>query len=102
VERISISGSSSNKTVRCQPIRLRTTFQFEFQNGRKARENRGLSFLFWSMATIAPRYLENAAGSHFETCRRKRNIIDYDSAHVNTEPQAAELGGLSLPSRTKE
>jgi len=28
---------------------------------------------------------------YFETCRRKRNVIDYDSAEVATERQAAEL-----------
>lgn len=28
---------------------------------------------------------------YFETCRRKRNWIDYDSAEVTTESQAAEL-----------
>jgi len=28
---------------------------------------------------------------YFETCRRKRNMIDYDSAEVVTESQAAEL-----------
>lgn len=28
---------------------------------------------------------------YFETCRRKRNLIDYDSAEVTTESQAAEL-----------
>ncbi|MGH9471095.1 MAG: hypothetical protein ACRD1N_12235 [Terriglobia bacterium] len=28
---------------------------------------------------------------YFETCRRKRNMIDYDSADVITESQAAEL-----------
>src|SRR5690349_16079961 len=28
---------------------------------------------------------------YFETCRRKRNVIDYDSAEVTTESQAAEL-----------
>jgi hypothetical protein len=28
---------------------------------------------------------------YFETCRRKRNVIDYDSAEVITESQAAEL-----------
>jgi hypothetical protein len=28
---------------------------------------------------------------YFETCRRKRNVIDYDSADVTTESQAAEL-----------
>ena len=30
---------------------------------------------------------------YFETCRRKRNVIDYDSAGVTTESQAAELLG---------
>jgi hypothetical protein len=37
-----------------------------------------------------------ATGRHFtdyfETCRRKRNVIDYDSADVVSESQAAELG----------
>lgn len=28
---------------------------------------------------------------YFETCRRRRNVIDYDSAEVTTEAQAAEL-----------
>jgi hypothetical protein len=28
---------------------------------------------------------------YFETCRRKRKVIDYDSADVTTESQAAEL-----------
>lgn len=28
---------------------------------------------------------------YFETCRRKRNVIDYDSAEVATGSQAAEL-----------
>jgi hypothetical protein len=28
---------------------------------------------------------------YFETCRRKKNWIDYDSAEVTTESQAAEL-----------
>jgi hypothetical protein len=28
---------------------------------------------------------------YFETCRRKRNVIDYDSADVTSESQAAEL-----------
>jgi hypothetical protein len=28
---------------------------------------------------------------YFETCRRKRNIIDYDSAEVTSDSQAAEL-----------
>jgi hypothetical protein len=28
---------------------------------------------------------------YFETCRRKRNVIDYDSAEVTTGSQAAEL-----------
>ncbi len=28
---------------------------------------------------------------YFETCRRKRNVIDYDSGEVTTESQAAEL-----------
>jgi len=28
---------------------------------------------------------------YFETCRRKRNLIEYDSAEVTTESQAAEL-----------
>ena len=28
---------------------------------------------------------------YFETCRRKRNVIDYDSADVTTEAQAREL-----------
>jgi hypothetical protein len=28
---------------------------------------------------------------YFETCRRKRNVIDYDSAEVTTESQASEL-----------
>ena len=28
---------------------------------------------------------------YFETCRRKRNVIDYDSADVTTESQAREL-----------
>lgn len=28
---------------------------------------------------------------YFETCRRKRNVIDYDSADVTTESQASEL-----------
>lgn len=36
-----------------------------------------------------------ATGRHFtdyfETCRRKRNVIDYDSADVVSESQAAEL-----------
>jgi len=36
-----------------------------------------------------------ATGRHFtdyfETCRRKRNVIDYDSAEVVTESQATEL-----------
>src|SRR5215472_13159687 len=36
-----------------------------------------------------------AGGRHFtdyfETCRRKRNVIDYDSAEVVSESQAAEL-----------
>jgi hypothetical protein len=36
-----------------------------------------------------------ASGRHFtdyfETCRRKRNVIDYDSAEVVSESQAAEL-----------
>ena len=36
-----------------------------------------------------------ASGRHFtdyfETCRRKRNVIDYDSADVVSESQAAEL-----------
>jgi hypothetical protein len=30
---------------------------------------------------------------YFETCRRKRNVIDYDSAEVTTESQAVELLG---------
>ena len=38
-----------------------------------------------------------ATGRHFtdyfETCRRKRNVIDYDSADVVSELQAAELAG---------
>src|SRR5262249_7716466 len=29
--------------------------------------------------------------SYFETCRRKRNILDYDSAQVVTETEAKEL-----------
>jgi hypothetical protein len=29
--------------------------------------------------------------NYFETCRRKRNVIDYDSAEVVSESQAAEL-----------
>jgi hypothetical protein len=28
---------------------------------------------------------------YFETCRRKRNVIDYDSAEVTTDSQAGEL-----------
>ncbi len=28
---------------------------------------------------------------YFEICRRKRNVIDYDSAEVTTESQASEL-----------
>lgn len=28
---------------------------------------------------------------YFETCRRKRNVIDYDSAEVTTEAQSTEL-----------
>jgi hypothetical protein len=28
---------------------------------------------------------------YFETCRRKRNVIDYDSAEMTTESQASEL-----------
>ena len=28
---------------------------------------------------------------YFETCRRKRNSIDYDSAEVTTETEAQEL-----------
>jgi uncharacterized protein (UPF0332 family) len=29
--------------------------------------------------------------SYFDTCRRKRNILDYDSAQVVTETEAKEL-----------
>src|SRR5262245_37100822 len=29
---------------------------------------------------------------YFDTCRRKRNLLDYDSAHVVTETEAKELG----------
>jgi hypothetical protein len=29
--------------------------------------------------------------SYFDTCRRKRNILDYDNAHVVTETEAKEL-----------
>jgi hypothetical protein len=32
----------------------------------------------------------NLAG-YFDTCRRKRNMVDYDSAHVVTETEATEL-----------
>ncbi|MDA0840823.1 MAG: SAV_6107 family HEPN domain-containing protein [Planctomycetota bacterium] len=32
----------------------------------------------------------NLAG-YFEICRRKRNMVDYDSAHVVTETEATEL-----------
>jgi uncharacterized protein (UPF0332 family) len=32
-----------------------------------------------------------ALADYFETCRRKRNIIDYDSAEVATETEAREL-----------
>ena len=30
-------------------------------------------------------------GSYFDTCRRKRNILDYDNAQVVTETEAKEL-----------
>jgi hypothetical protein len=40
-------------------------------------------------------FVLGATGRHFtdyfETCRRKRNVIDYDSADVVSESQAAEL-----------
>jgi hypothetical protein len=29
--------------------------------------------------------------SYFDTCRRKRNILDYDNAQVVTETEAKEL-----------
>ena len=29
--------------------------------------------------------------AYFETCRRKRNTVDYDRAHVATETEAAEI-----------
>jgi hypothetical protein len=29
--------------------------------------------------------------SYFDTCRRKRNILDYDNAQVVTETEAREL-----------
>lgn len=29
--------------------------------------------------------------SYFETCRRKRNTVDYDRAHVATETEASEI-----------
>jgi hypothetical protein len=29
--------------------------------------------------------------TYFDTCRRKRNILDYDAAHVATETEAKEL-----------
>jgi hypothetical protein len=41
-----------------------------------------------------------AGGRHFtdyfETCRRKRNVIDYDSADVVSESQAAELAAKAI------
>ena len=33
---------------------------------------------------------------YFETCRRKRNVIDYDSAEVTTDSQATELFAKTL------
>jgi hypothetical protein len=40
-------------------------------------------------------FVLGAVGRHFtdyfETCRRKRNVIDYDSAEVVSQSQAAEL-----------
>ncbi|HWF86927.1 MAG TPA: hypothetical protein VG222_18850 [Vicinamibacterales bacterium] len=30
-------------------------------------------------------------GDHFETCRRKRNVIDYTRSHVATETEAKEI-----------
>ena len=38
--------------------------------------------------------------SYFDTCRRKRNILDYDSAQVVTETEAKELVEKADESRT--
>ena len=39
---------------------------------------------------IAPQDVENLA-DYFETCRRKRNLIDYDATEVASETEADEL-----------
>lgn len=45
-----------------------------------------------------------ASGRHFtdyfETCRRKRNVIDYDSAEVVSDSQAAELAAKATQYRS--
>jgi hypothetical protein len=33
----------------------------------------------------------SAYGDYFETCRRKRNVIDYTRSHVATDSEAAEI-----------
>jgi hypothetical protein len=41
--------------------------------------------------TLAIGATASAYGDYFETCRRKRNVIDYTRSHVATETEAAEI-----------
>ena len=42
-------------------------------------------------ATLALGSGADVYADYFETCRRKRNVIDYDRSHVATETEATEI-----------